>query len=238
MRAERRADRISATDRKMSACCEEASHALLCVLGCLGCKQYVDRFKIEPTWAYFLSLFWPVLDMTGDTLFLLTELLNADTRLALAGGLVPWEVVVTLSVLSIVFSLALWCWRVGHLRRMHKVGYDLTEREDVVDDEDEVSERKQTMNPLNSDKKASTATAGVDYMQEWEMLKEGANAELAAFVERLLDAKTARGRKDTAYVLERDNLRKMKDNAELVAKLVKGERERERNRRERDEKQA
>ena len=205
----------------MSACCEEASHALICVLGCLGCKQYVDRFKIEPTWTYFLSLFWPVLDMTGDTLFLLTELLNADTRLALVGGLVPWEVVVTLSVLSIAFSLALWCWRVGHLRRMHMVGYDLTEREDVVDDEDDGGE--QQMNPLNSDKAAATSSA-VDYMAEWEMLKEGANAEMRAFVEKLLDVKT-RGRKDTAYVLERDNLRKMKANADLVAKLVKGKRE-------------
>ena len=53
----------------------------------------------------------------------------------------------TLSVLSIAFSLALWCWRVGHLRRMHMVGYDLTEREDVVDDEDDGGE--QQMNPLN-----------------------------------------------------------------------------------------
>ena len=30
-------------------CCEEASHALLCILACFGCKHHADRFKLEPS---------------------------------------------------------------------------------------------------------------------------------------------------------------------------------------------
>ena len=39
------------------------------------------------------------------------------------------------------------------------------------------------------------------------------------------DRFTGRGRKDTAYVLEHANIKKMKKNAARVAKLVKGERQ-------------
>ena len=86
-------------------CCEEATHVFVCILGCLGFKQYADRFKLEPTWTYFLSLFWPVLDVIGDILFLFTELMSTSTALALAAGPVPIRVLYILASVSIVVSI-------------------------------------------------------------------------------------------------------------------------------------
>ena len=62
------------------------------------------QFKLEPTWTYFLSVFWPVIDLTGDTLFLLTELLSAEIIAAVAAGPVDHRVLVSISAVSIVCS--------------------------------------------------------------------------------------------------------------------------------------
>ena len=61
-------------------------------------------------------------------------------------------------------------------------------------------------------------------------------AKIAAEIKKLIDEmeqlrddnkslRQGRGRKDTAYVLEHANIKKMKQNAARVAKLVKGERQ-------------
>ena len=209
-------------------CCEEASHALLCILACFGCKQYADRFKLEPTWTYFLSLFWPVLDVIGDILFLFTELMSASTALALSTGPVPVEVLCAIASVSIVVSILLICWRVRFIRWMHEVGYDLTGSEVLDDEEEEVDGLKGAdlqLNPL-------TEPAPVDMA----VLNPRGDARIAAEIKKLIDEmeqlrddnkslRQGRGRKDTAYVLEHANIKKMKKNAARVAKLVKGERQ-------------
>ena len=209
-------------------CCEEATHVFVCILGCLGFKQYADRFKLEPTWTYFLSLFWPVLDVIGDILFLFTELMSASTALALSAGPVPVEVLCAIASVSIVVSILLICWRVRFIRWMHEVGYDLTGSEVVDDDDEEVDRLKGAdlqLNPL-------TEPAPVDMA----VLNPRGDARIAAEIKKLIDEmeqlrddnkslRQGRGRKDTAYVLEHANIKKMKQNAARVAKLVKGERQ-------------
>ena len=43
-----------------------AGDVLPYVAGCLTCQGVSRQFKLEPTWTYFLSVFWPVIDLTGE----------------------------------------------------------------------------------------------------------------------------------------------------------------------------
>ena len=53
-----------------------------------------------------LSLFWPVLDVIGDILFLLTELLSADTATALEEGPIPYLALVVVASTRLLLSFA------------------------------------------------------------------------------------------------------------------------------------
>ena len=169
-----------------------------------------------------------MLDVIGDILFLFTELMSASTALALSAGPVPVEVLCAIASVSIVVSILLICWRVRFIRWMHEVGYDLTGSEVLDDDDEEVDGLKGAdlqLNPL-------TEPAPVDMA----VLNPRGDAKIAAEIKKLIDEmeqlrddnkslRQGRGRKDTAYVLEHANIKKMKQNAARVAKLVKGERQ-------------
>ena len=97
-----------------------AGEAMPFIVGCLGCKGTLSQFKLEPTWTYFLSVFWPVIDLTGDTLSLMTKLLSAEIIVAVADGPLDHRVLVFASALSIICSSVFLSWRLSYLRRMHQ----------------------------------------------------------------------------------------------------------------------
>ena len=116
---------------------EECSHALVCVLGCLGLSSQQAKFKLTPTTVYYLSLFWPVVDVAGDTLFLLTELMTVEMTKKLEKGPVPPAALACVAAASILFSLCLILWRFSYIHKMEEVGFDLTPKDDLFEEDDE-----------------------------------------------------------------------------------------------------
>jgi hypothetical protein len=116
---------------------EECSHALVCVLGCLGLSSQQAKFKLTPTTVYYLSLFWPVVDVAGDTLFLLTELMTVEMTKKLEKGPVPPAALARVAAASILISLCLILWRFSYIHKMEEVGFDLTPKDDLFEEDDE-----------------------------------------------------------------------------------------------------
>ena len=139
---------------------EECSHALVCVLGCLGLSSQQAKFKLTPTTVYYLSLFWPVVDVAGDTLFLLTELMTVEMTKKLEKGPVPPAALACVAAASILFSLCLILWRFSYMHKMEDVGFDLTPKEDLFEEDDEPGVGKSTRklsvaNPITAERGAA-----------------------------------------------------------------------------------